>query len=222
MNVNTIYELCQFIINKEQSGYLAPDDFNRIMNQAQLSYMSWLLGTFQNYIPGRPVARVELGQNAVVRDRLAPSIYNFNLSVDATGFSPYPGDFLQADAMWSIYGYDRVRWSDQARWYAFYNSRIDPVANFPIYRLDDTGFVFAPENLGAAKLSYVRNPPNISWAYTLDGNGLPVYDSVNSVDPIWDDLSIWDIVSRALDMVGVNLQAPQVAQYAAQIKNVSQ
>lgn len=222
MNINDIYELCKYILNKDQNGYLSPDEFNRIMNQGQLSYMSWLLGTFQTYVPGRPIARVELGQNAVVRDRLAPSIYNYNLTVDSTGFSPYPGDFLQPDAMWTIYGYQRVRWVDQDRWYAFYNSVIDPVATNPIYRLEDVGFRFAAENIGNAKLSYVRNPPAIIWGYTINGDGLEVYNPASSADPIWDNLSIWEIVARALSMTGVNLQAPQVAQYAAEIKNVGQ
>lgn len=212
----------QYVINKNQNGYLAPDEFNLIINQAQVSYISYLLGNFQSYTPGRPVSRVELGQNAIVRDRLAPSIYITNLAVDAVGFSSYPGDYLQSDAMWSIYGYQRIRWVDQDRWFSFYNSVIDPIATNAIYRMEDVGFRFGPENLGAAKLSYVRNPPTIIWAYDLDSNGLPVYNATISANPIWDDLSIWDIVSRAFQMVGVNLQAPQVAQYAAEIKNIGQ
>lgn len=192
------------------------------MNQAQLGYMSFLLGTLQAYIPGRPIARVELGQNSIVRDRLAPSIYNYNLSVDSTGFSPYPGDYLQADAMWSMYGYQRIRWIDQDRWWLVYNSVIDPVATNPVYLYEDTGFRFAPESIGAAKLSYVRNPPNIVWGYTLDGDGIEVYDPNTSVDPIWDNLSILDIISRALRFVGVNLQAPDISQYANEIKATGQ
>lgn len=192
MNVNEIYELAQFIINKHQNGYYSPSEFNRTMNQAQISYISWLLGLTQTYSPGRPVAMVELGQNAIIRDRIAPVVYNTNLTIDPTGYCDYPVGYLQTDAVWSIYGYQRVRWADQDRWWNFYNSVIDPVTTNPIYMLLDTGFRFAPENIGGVKLSYIKNPPNIVWGYTTDPDGNPVYDPTTSTDPVWDNLSIFE------------------------------
>lgn len=222
MDVNDIYELMQYIIAKNMQGYLSPDEFNLTINQAQQSYQSYLLGNFQTYIPGRPVAKVELGQNSVVRQRLAPSIYNYNLTVDGTGFSPYPGDYLQADAMWSIYGNNRIRYVQQDSLYSFYNSVIDPVATNPIYLIEDVGFRFYPVTTATAKLSYVRNAPNMVWGYTLDGNGNPVYDVALSTQPIWDDASMLEIIARALRMVGVNLQSAVVSQYAEEIKNNGQ
>lgn len=222
MDVNEIYVLMQDVINKSQNGYFPPDQFNNNINVAQRSYMSWLLGSLQTYQPGRPISLVELGQNTVVRQRLTPSIYQYNLSVDSTGYSPYPGDYLQADAMWSIYGYQRVRSVEQDRWYSFYNSVIDPVADYPIYMLRDIGFQFAPENIGQAKLSYVRNPPDIVWAYDEDPNGLPVYNATNSIQPIWSDLAILEVIVRALAIVGINLQASDVFQYSQLIKSGGQ
>lgn len=223
MTINDVYEIVQFAAKKSNlDGYITPSEFNRIINVGMRSFMSWLLGSFQTYQPGRPIALVELGQNSVVRQRLTPSIYEYNLTVDATGFSPYPGDYLQADAMWSIYGFNRIRCVQQDSWYSYYNSTIDPISANPIYRLRDIGLFFAPESIGSAKLSYVRNPPDMRWAYTEDVNGLPVYDSINSVQPIFDDLSILDIIVRALALVGVNLQSADVAQYAQMIKTQGQ
>jgi hypothetical protein len=221
-SVNEIYELMKYIINKDQNGYLSPAEFNNNINFAQNSYISFLLGTLQMYVPGRPISRVELGQNTVVRQRLTPSIYEYNLAVDSTGYSPYPGDFLQVDAMWSIYGYNRIRWTDQDKWYSTYNSVIDPVATNPIYRIKDIGLQFAPENIGAAKMSYVRVPPAIIWGYTLDVNGIEVYDPATSQDPIWENTSMLEILSRALRMSGVNLQSADVSNYAEQIKAAGQ
>lgn len=222
MDINEIYETYLYAINKFQGGGLSPAEFNRINNIGMRSYISYLLGSFQTYTPGRPIAKVELGNNSVVRQRLTPSIYQYNLSVDASGYSPYPGDFLQVDAMWSIYGYDRVRFVDQDRWYSTFKSTIDPIATNPIYMIKDIGLEFAPINIGAAKMSYVRNPPNMIWAYITDINGREVYDPANSVQPIFDDLSILEIIVRGLQLVGVNLQAADVAQYSQMIKNQGQ
>jgi hypothetical protein len=219
LDINEVYELCLYAINKFQGGGLTPAEFNRIINVGQRSYISYLLGSFQTYTPGRPIARVELGQNSVVRQRLTPSIYQYNLSVDANGFSPFPGDYLQADAMWSIYGYNRIRHVDQGRWWSTYNSDIDPIATNPIYMLKDIdGFQFGPESIGQAKLSYVRNPSDMIWGFDLDVNGREVYNPATSGQPIWGELQILEIIVRALRLIGVNLQADQVSQYATEIK----
>lgn len=223
MTIQEIYQIVLYATAKNASqGYVSPDDFNLCINQGQQSYVAYLLGSFQQYMPGRPVARVEFGQNTIIRTRLAPIIYWYDLSVDPDGFSDYPGDYLQTDAMFSIYGYNRIRAVQQDSLYSYYNSVIDPIEDNPIYILEDLGFRFFPEDIGEAKLSYVRNPPNMVWAYTLDGNGIPVYDSANSVQPVWDDASILEIIVRALAIIGVNLQLNTVEQYSMQIKNQGQ
>jgi hypothetical protein len=222
MTVNDMYLLVQYAFNKSQNGVLTSEEFNRIANLAQNSYVSFLLGSLQQYQAGRPIARVELGQNSVVRQRLTPVIYGYTLNVDSTGFSPYPTDYVQTDSMWSIYGYSRIRFTDQDKWFSTYNSVIDPIANNPIYKLRDTGFEFAPTTVGQAKMSYVRNPPPIYWGYVLDGNGRRVYSAINSVDPIWDDVSSLEIIVRVLQLVGVNLQVNQVIAYSNEIKNQGQ
>ncbi len=223
MNIDDWYELMKFIINKNQQGYLPPAKFNIVINQGSRSYQSFLLGSFQQYTPGRPVARVELGNNRTVRQRLAPVIYGYVLSVSSsTGKSPYPGDFLQVDSMYSIYGVKRIRYAEQTKLDAYYNSVIDPIATNPIYLIEDTNFQFYPSNIYQAKLSYVRDAPEMLWAYTLDGNGRPVYDEANSIQPVWDNIAMYDILCRALAIVGINLQSQQVIAYSQEIKTQGQ
>jgi len=221
--VDDVYQIVQYACGKNlQQGYISPADFNLVINQAQKSYASYMLGSFQQYQPGRPEARVEFGQNAVIRQRLTPIIYGYNLSVDGSGFSPYPGDFLQQDAMWSFYGYNRIREVQQQYFYSIYNSVIDPVGSWPVYMLESNGFRFFPNNLGQAKLSYVRNPPDMIWGYTLNVNGVPVYNPATSTQPVWGDATILDIIVRALRIIGVNLQYNDVSAYANEIKQIGQ
>lgn len=222
MNVNEVYSILQFCVNKNQSGYVTPDQFNLIINQAQRSYASYLLGTLQKYSPGRAMAPVEFGQNQVVRQRLTPIIYGYNLNIDITGFSPYPGDYMQADAMFSLPYFGRVRAVQQDYLYSVLSSKIDPVGDSPIYLIIDNGFQFYPVTLLSSFLSYVRIPPQIFWAFTEDVNGIPAYDPALSVDPVWSDLSMLDIIVRALAFIGINLQAGMVSQYAEQIKQGGQ
>ena len=227
-NINDVYKIVLYITGKNlQQGYVSPEDFNNTINIAQYPYVAYLLGIFQQYQPGRPVARVEFGQNSVVRQRLAPIIYESFLTVNGAGYSPYPsaaalvpsnGDYLQTDAMWSAYGYERIREVQQHYFYSIYNSKIDPVASWPVYMIKNDGFQFAPFNIGQARISYVIEPPDMIWGYTLDVNGVPIYNAANSVQPVWDVASILEIIVRALRIIGVNLDYNQVNNYANQIE----
>jgi hypothetical protein len=221
MNVNDMYRICQFAVNKAQNGYLTPSEFNLIINQAQVSYQDYLLGEFQQYQYGRPQARINYSQNENIRQRLSPLITQATLNINGTsGEAPYPADYVQADAITTT-TLKRVRYVQQDALYSYYNSEIDPIETNPIYLLEPTGFQFYPITLGIAILTYVKDAPQIVWAYNLV-SGRPVYDSGASVQPVWDNVDLLEIIARGLKLIGLNLQDGQVQQYANQVTQQGQ
>jgi hypothetical protein len=221
MNVNDMYRIAQFAVNKAQNGYLTPSEFNLTINQAQVSYQDYLLGEFQQYQYGRPQARINYSQNENIRERLSPLITEATLTINATtGEAPYPADYVQADAVRTT-AFERVRYVEQDALYSYYNSQIDPIATNPIYLLEPTGLQFYPITLGSAILTYVKNAPTIVWAYTTV-SGRPVYDSATSTQPVWDNVDLLEIIARALKLIGLNLQDGQVQQYANQVTQTGQ
>lgn len=219
MSIDEMYRLVQFIIRKNQNGNLRPSDFNNIINVAQVAYMDYLLGQFQKYTPGRPFAAVDYSQNQDIRQRLSPFIPpRVQVTIDGSGRASYPSDYLSSDAMnYGIYK-KRVKFIQQDREDSHINSYIDPMATNPFYLIDSGGFKFYPNDLGSASLSYIRTPANMVWNFTTDIYGRPVYTSVGSVQPEWQELDILEIVVRALQQVGVNLQLRDVEQYSQLIK----
>lgn len=209
----------QVLAKNKQQGYVSPDDFNTNINIGQFGLLDYLLGEFQQYAGGRPVARVQFGMNESVRQRLTPFIQRaVPLTIDSSGFAPYPADYQQMDAMLTT-TLNRVRFVAQHKEYSYINSQIDPVATNPIYLIVDSGFQFYPTTLGSALLSYVRTPKTINWGFVPDAiTGLPVYAAGSSTDPEWYDVDCLDVIVRALAIFGVNLQLQQVEQYANQIK----
>jgi hypothetical protein len=220
MNVNDMYRICQFAVNKAQNGYLTPAEFNLTINQAQVSYQDYLLGEFQQYQYGRPQARINYSQNENIRQRLSPLIKEATLTIDANGETPYPTDYVQADAVRTT-AFERVRYVQQDALYSYYKSQIDPIATNPIYLLEPTGLQFYPITLGSAILTYVKDAPTIVWAYTTV-SGRPVYDSATSTQPVWDNVDLLEIIARALKLIGLNLQDGQVQQYANQVTQTGQ
>lgn len=223
MTIDEIYSLVKYACNKNQQGYVTPADFNRSMNTAQKSYLAYLLGEYQKYQIKRPIAVVEFGQNQRVRQSISPLIYSATLTPFVyNGVSPFPSDYEYNDAMWGLYGHYNIRFIQQDRLDSYLHSEIDPVVSNPVYLINHEGFQFFPNDIGAAKMSYVRTPPTMKWAYVVDGNNRPIYDPLNSIDPVWADSDILDIIVRALNIIGVNLQLGAVVQYSKEIKNGGQ
>lgn len=223
MTIDQAYFLVKYAASKNlQQGYVAPDDFNNAMNMAQGSYLDYLLGQYQKYQPGKPSAPVSFSENQRIRTSLAPLIYGAVLPINSLGVAQYPSDFEQVDAMWSVYNHYRIRFTQQDSLWSKYRSTIDPVETNPLYLMNHEGFQFYPENLAQARMSYVRTPPPMLWAYTSDGNGIPVYDPVNSIQPVWETTDLLSIIVRALALVGVNLQLDVVMGYSQQIKQGGQ
>ena len=225
MTVDEIYKIILYSINKTNGqGYLSPDEFNTTIKNAENGYFDYLKGEYQRYQAQRPIAIVSFGENQNIRTSLSPLIYGTVLNINSTtGIAPYPSDFQVVDAMWSVYGMYNIKFVQQDRASGYYRSKIDPVAQNPIYLIQHEGFHFFPETLGQARMSYLRTVPYMRWNYTIDPTTQePIYDPINSRQPIWGESDIFQIIVRALALVGVNLQMGVVMQYANQIKEGGQ
>lgn len=225
MNVNQVYEIVLYVAGKNlQQGYVSPDDFNNAINQAQNQYVDYILGEYQKYLPGRPIAAVEMSNKEKIRQSISPLIYEVMFPINPTtgiaNFSGlgYPSDFSMVDAMWNVYKIDNIRFVQQPRLTSFVGSTIDLIDENPVYLLREEGLQFYPYNIGVAKMSYVRNPPSITWGYTLNSNGIPVWNPATSQDPVWGYFDMNNIISRALRIIGVNLSANEINQYAEEVK----
>lgn len=227
MNSNVCYQIMQFAVGKNiQQGYLSPQDFYTSINTAQQQYLDYLLGEYQRYQIKRPIAVVEFGQNERIRDSISPLIYNVILPINSTtGIASRPSDYEYMDAMWGVYGNYNIRFTQQDRLDSYIHSDIDPVASNPVYLIRHEGFQFFPDRPygeNQAKMSYIRTPPSIVWGYNLDSNGIPAWNPATSQDPVWSDSDMYQIIVRALLLVGVNLNYSQVMGYADQVKQGGQ
>jgi len=227
MDVNQVYKTILYATAKnKQNGYITPEEFNTVlMPLAQRSYTDFLLGEYQKYQIQRPISVVEFGQNARVRQSISPLIYGKILDINSNGVAQFPSDYEYYDAMWGVYGNYNIKFIQQDRQDSYLHSEIDPVISNPVYLINHEGFLFFPDRPygeNQAKMSYVRTPPSIIWGYDLDSNNRPVYNPLKSQDPVWGDTDMLNIIVRALQLVGVNLQLGVVIQYSQEIKNGGQ
>ena len=77
---------------------------------------------------------------------------------------------------------------------------------------------FARRNISNVNLSYLSQPPKPVWGYTIV-NKRPVFDANTSVDLLWSDVCINDIVIRAMSYVGISIKDNEIISYSqAKIK----
>lgn len=224
ISVDEMFRIEKLIINSNQNGNLTPDKFNLINEQAQYDLLEYLLGDLRRYQHGRPIPPVAWGMTARVRESLTPFIQPpTTLTVDgSTGIALWPPNYEMWDAMyWGIYK-QRVKFIQQGRLDSHVNSAISPVSRNPVFLSVYRGFQVYPIDIGTTQLSYIRTPRAIRWGYTNDIYNRQVYNPLTSSQPQWNREDILQIIVRAMRMMGVNLQAVQVSQYADQIKNQGQ
>lgn len=224
LSVDTMYSIEKDILNKNQNGPFTPDRFNRLNNQAQFDYMNSLLGDIRKYSLGRPIPPAAWGMTARIRESLTPFILApTTLAVNGTtGVVTLPADYEMWDATYWGSTMKPVKFIQQGRLASHLNSTINPIDRNPVFLSIKDELTIYPNNIGSIKLSYIRTPAEIVWAYTSDSNGRPIYDSASSTDPEWQIFDIMQIMARALRMMGVNLSAAQVSQFAEGIKQAGQ
>lgn len=218
MTVDFLYQLVQFVCKKNQRDDIGSSRFNVAIQQGSVSFISYLIGEYTKYQPGRPVPPVALGHTKRVRQSLSVLIDPpFALTVNpVTGVAPYPTGYLYTDAMYTS-AKKKIKYIEQNELASYLESVVDPIASNPVYLIQQNGFQFYPITTAAPLLSYIKNPPPINWAFSLT-NGREVYDASNSTQPVWSDIDCLEVTVRALRMCGVHLQFNDVSQYANEIK----
>lgn len=221
MTVDKVYSILRFIVRKNQLGSLSPDDFQYAFNTAQRNYYDFLVGRVEQYQYGRPAPRVGLSMTDNVVSRLMP----FEKSATPTltsGLVTKPSDFNKLLAMYTPGNY-RVYRIEEDRFAERFQDSIDPIDEANAFYVEQaTNWRVYPTTLTNVTLKYLASPTDVVWAYTLDGSGRPVYTSTGSVQPLWYDNDIDEIVARAAKIIGVSLKEPTLTQFGQGVINTGE
>jgi hypothetical protein len=218
MTIDQVYKFVDFIIKKSNSGgYLTPDEFNLIINRAQIQYFNKLYGNQNDYRYDRPVPKIAYAITEKISNSLSPFLSDSTaLVIDGNGQVNIPSDLFQTVSI--THTIDGIEYEitrvEQDRIANNLSSYYDaPTSDFPIYSQLRTKFQFYPKDLATASLFYLKKPTDMVWGYTTV-SGRPVYNSGTSVQPLWKDMDMNEIIYIALSYIGVNLKDPDVSQFA--------
>ena len=225
ININKVYRVVLAILNKEQRGYLTPDQFNRLGRQAQLDLFE---KSFYDY--NRAVIKGERIGSASEYGDIAANIQEkidvFSKSGTLTftsGVAPEPNDIYRT-VLITINGDTEVEQVKKTELAYLNSSKLTaPTTLYPVYYSEGENIKIFPTSIASANIDYIKIPADPIWGYTSSG-GAYTYNSdaydeeagTGSRDfelhPSEESL----LVTKILAYAGVVLKDPTVIQVAAQ------
>ena len=212
VNVDTVYQRVLALANKEQRGYITPQEFNLLANQAQMEIID------QYFYDINQFGRMH-GNDTEYSDML--NLIDEKLSVLKTVnlFTAVSG-FISRGALSNIYKIGTVidstnnveieEVNENELLYINLSPLAQPTESRPVYTSREDGLHIVPSTVSAVNISYVKLPSNVSWGYVVDGLGNALYNSpVSSNFEIHKSEEV-ELVYKILKLAGVTIQRQEI------------
>lgn len=232
MTIDEAYKIVTYLVDKYQGAYIAPDDFNMIINMAQNQYIESIVDGTGNINSNNRNSPEGLITNSAVSDKLSKFYTEASLAVSTTpgatlGTAPKPTVMWSATSLRTSANRPIKKVFDDNLATHLTNPIDAPTVSDPIYIEVGNTFRFFPSNVVAPILGYIRTPNRMVWAYTGDlvysANGGPsVIPTSGSVQPEWGDADMNEIIYIAVGLIGINLKDVDLIRASQTIKNEGQ
>jgi len=230
VNINTVYQRVLAILNKEQRGYITPQEFNLFANQAQMEIFEQYFYDLNQALrlPGNDTGHADMTN--ILEEKISIFKKNkssSNLSVSFNKITLSTDDLYRLTAVYySGVECDRVT-KREARDLLLSPLTV-PTANRPIFYETAGGFyVYASDSLLTATtdvdVDYIRKPVDINWAYNTV-SGAAVNNASNTVNSELHESEETALVFKILQLAGLAVKDTSVYQAGSQmeIKNIQQ
>ena len=212
VSVDTVYQRVLALANKEQRGYITPQEFNLLANQAQMEIID------QYFYDINQFGRMH-GNDTEYSDML--NLIDEKLSVLKTVnlFTAVSG-FISRGALSNIYKIGTVidstnnveieEVNENELLYINLSPLAQPTESRPVYTSREDGLHIVPSTVSAVNISYVKLPSNVSWGYVVDGLGNALYNSLASSNFEVHKSEEVELVYKILKLAGVTIQRQEI------------
>ena len=244
IDVNKVYTTVLSILNKKGSGYMTPDNFNKIAAVAQIELLDRAFYEYNQAVTKETNGRGAQGAGDIprkIKDKLDPFCDLTTLTIDSTntyfetpGYNTQvldtDGNAVGTEALNNIYAtlslkingtFTDIERVDKSKIPFLFSSKLTaPSTTFPMYYYSaDLLYVF-PNTITSVDLYYIARPRDPLWSAGIDTTsfGTPVYtyDAITSTNFRLHSSEFPDLVMSILKHFGVTIKDPLVIQAAQQ------
>lgn len=210
MDLKIFHDTVRYFINKEQGGWLSPEEIDNLTDRAQMWY-------FTESVP-------YYGKSQKTTDPLAVFSKRVNFTTPVTGLLTLPTDYETLPVVSAQYFDSRVRYkpikllSEDEITERRDSQVLQPTVSDPVGIETHPGVIqLYPEAVISGYCTYLKRPAKPVFKYTATGRSI-VYDQAGSTQLEWNESSINKILVKTIQMFGVNLSDQMVIQYT-EMKN---
>ena len=235
VSIDTVYQKVLVLANKEQRGYITPQEFNLLANHAQMEI-------FEQYFYDLNQAVRVPGNNKIiadVEDMLEEKISIFevvqyanwvstNMTVTANGMT-IPPEIYRFEKIWyttsvTINPVAVEIMSFKERRLALESPLAKPTHFRPIGSITSQGLIVSSSPVGIVgsttaypyngyefEILYIRKPKTVQWAYVII-NDKPLYNDNIAQNFELHASEETELVHKILKLAGVNLKAQEIVQ----------
>tara|TARA_B110000114_G_scaffold175610_1_gene205339 strand:- start:6268 stop:6957 length:690 start_codon:yes stop_codon:yes gene_type:complete len=216
INVNTVYQTVLLILNKEQRGYMTPDEFNKTGQQVQLEIFEKYFEDLNQLIRSPQTESDYADRVTYLEEKI--SVFE---TVDTISVSSGIANLANVHRLNTV-AYNGVELQSVGRkeYYNITRSPLTaPTTTYPIYLQEGSALKIEPAALIAnVEISYLTTPAAPVWGFTVDSNlQIFVYNPAGSVSTNFG-LHIseqTEVILRILAYAGIIIRDPQIVQAAS-------
>ena len=221
ISVDTVYQRVLAILNKENRGYMTPQEFNLMANQAQIEIFEQYFYDLNQFSRAGEINN----EYANIVKNIKEKINLFNVDDKTLVYSinsfRLPSDLYRLGTVTYFDDNEVELVAKNELLYLLRSPLAQPTTQFPIYiRVGETIKVYPTAISQDINCSYIRKPLQANWTY-FEVNNTPLYN------PSADDHQNFElhsseepnIVNKILAYAGIVIKNPEIYQIAEAKEN---
>jgi len=219
ISVDTVYKTVLLILNKEQRGYMTPDEFNKIGQQVQLEIFEKYFEDLNQIVRAPQTDADYADRLSYLEEKI--SIFENNSTYVVTNGVVNLSDVHRLNTV--TYNNIELQKVGRKEYYNIIKSPLTkPTELYPIYlqegnslKIEPAGNTDVTKNVDKVDISYISKPSDIEWGFVPDESlGIFVYDDGNKTDFDLHSSEQTEVILRILAYAGIVIRDPQIVQAA--------
>jgi hypothetical protein len=221
--INTVRATVLSIANKNNFGYITPNDFNLYAKQAQLDIFEDYFYQYNSWIV-KQNARVSGSGYADIIKGLVEVIDGFSnteVLTPITGGYSLPIDYYLINKVFQLN--TEIERVSQSKILLLNSSQLTtPTSMFPAYTLEGNTISVYPVLTGDVNCQYIRYPKDPKWTYVELAGGEPLFDetAIGYQDfelPLSDQVNL---INKILQYAGMSIRELPLVQFGQSEENI--
>jgi len=241
INVNNVYQTVLLILNKEQRGYMTPDEFNKTATQVQLDIFEQYFDDLnqQLRVPQADYDYTDRQMNLDDKISTFKCLGNLGYLSGSGRFSLPTIDTISGFGIvyddapvgnnFAFYRLGTITYNDPTTYpveierlqrddfYEIQKSELTmPSTHFPVYLYESGGIEILPSSIQSdVSCSFIRKPLNVEWNFTPGTLGQYVYSDSTSKNFELESSEQVNVILRILQYSGIIIKDAQIVQAAS-------